>query len=40
MSAEKVRRRRAAGDHFVTQVLAGPKLFAIGSEAELAAVAE
>jgi DNA-binding transcriptional ArsR family regulator len=38
MAPEEFSRRKRSGDHFVSSVLAGPKLFAKGSEHELAAM--
>jgi predicted nucleotidyltransferase len=35
MSADELRRRREAGDQFVSRVLSSPKLFAVGDEDEL-----
>lgn len=35
MSSSEYRKRLAAGDHFVTSVLAGPKLFVLGTEDDL-----
>jgi len=40
LSREELARRRKARDHFVTTVLAGPKLFVVGDEHELAGLAE
>ena len=36
LSRREYRRRLADGDHFVTNVLGGPKLFVIGTENDLA----
>jgi DNA-binding transcriptional ArsR family regulator len=40
MTVEEYRARRRDGDHFVTHVLAGPKLFIVGSQRELDAMGE
>ena len=38
LSLSELARRRAGGDHFVSQVLKEPKIFIIGTEHELTAV--
>lgn len=40
MEVKEFARRRKAGDHFLTTVLAAPKLFVIGDERELAGLGE
>jgi predicted nucleotidyltransferase/DNA-binding HxlR family transcriptional regulator len=40
LAREEFSRRKGSGDHFVSSVLASPKLFAIGSEHELAAMGQ
>jgi len=40
LSVEEFRKRIAEGEHLVTQILAAPKLFVIGSQDELTAVGQ
>jgi predicted nucleotidyltransferase len=40
LSVAEFRKRIAEGEHLVTQILASPKLFVIGSENELGAVGQ
>ncbi len=39
MTADEYRNRMAQGDHFVTNVLGGPKLFVVGSQRDLETMA-